>query len=172
MESYWLPVKVMKIQNDKDFWQPDLGEQVSVTMDEHDENGIVNGSVPSTVDFAPAGLTPADRYTQFADGTIVRYNRTTHQMTIELCAGAVFTLTQPAGGKILLDAAGNITLQAASSITLAGASGSLTDALPLVSLLVAAFNAHTHGPLPSPGPTPTVPWTPATVASPLFKTDT
>ena len=50
--SFWLPVQVMKTMNDKDFWQPDIGEQVSVVMDEWDENGIVTGGVPSTVDSA------------------------------------------------------------------------------------------------------------------------
>jgi phage baseplate assembly protein V len=169
IESFWLPVIVPKIQDDKFFWQPDIGEQVKVTMDEFDENGCVDGSVPSNADQAAEGLGPGIFSIVFADGTSFQYNRTTHQMTVALGAGAAFTLTQPSGGAITLDATGNIVLQAASSITLAGASGSLTDALPLVSLLVAAFNAHTH---PADSTPPTVPWTAATVASPLFKTDT
>lgn len=168
--SKFLPVIVPKIQDDKFFWQPDIGEQVAVIFDAWDEDGYVAGSVPSMVDHAPEGLGPSVFYVGFADGTTFKYDRTTHQMTLTLGTGAIFTLTQPSGGKIELDASGNLTLQAASSITLAGASGSLTDALPLVSLLVAAFNAHTHGTIP--GPTPTVPWTPSTVASPLFRTDT
>lgn len=170
MISWWLPVLVPKIQDDKFFWQPDLGEQVCVIMDAHDEDGAVIGSVPSMADFAPSGFGPNIFYIGFADGTSFEYNRTTHAMSITLCDGGTITMTQPAGGKIALDASGNLTLQAASSITLSGANGSLTDALPLVSLLVAAFNAHTHGTVP--GPPPTVPWTSATVASPLFKTDT
>lgn len=167
--SWWLPVLVPKIQDDKFFWQPDLGEQVACLMDEFDENGAVVGSVPSNVDAAASGLGPDLFSIAFKDGTAFQYNRATHQMTLTLGTGASFTLTQPSGGAISMDASGNITLQAASSITLSGAGGTVTDALPLVSLLVAAFNAHTHG--VTPGPTPTVPWTTSTVASPLFKTD-
>jgi len=169
--SYWLPVIVPKIHDDKFFWQPDIGEQVAVIMDTHDEDGYVVGSVPSSVDQAPAGFGPGIFYVGFHDGTSVKYDRTSHELTVTLGTGAAFTLTQPAGGAITLDATGNIVLQAASSITLSAAGGSLTDALPLVSLLIAAFNLHTHGPVLSPGPPPTVPWTAATVASPLFKTD-
>lgn len=168
--SYWLPVLVPKIQDDKFFWQPDLGEQVCVVMDEHDENGAVIGSVPSMADFAPSGFGPDIFYVGFKDGTSFQYNRATHEMSITLCAGGAISLTQPSGGKIELDTSGNLTLQAASTITLAGAGGALTDALPLVSLLVAAFNSHTHGTIP--GAPVTVPWTPSTVASPLFVTET
>lgn len=168
--SWWLPVLVPKIQDDKFFWQPDLGEQVCVVMDEHDENGAVIGSVPSQADFAPSGLGPNIFYIGFKDGTSIQYNRTTHALTITLAAAASLTMTQPAGGKIELDSSGNLILQAATTITLAGAGGALTDALPLVSLLVAAFNSHTHGTIP--GAPVTVPWTPSTVASPLFVTET
>lgn len=167
--SQFLPVLVPKIQDDKYFWQPDMGEQVAVIFDEFDENGYVAGSMPSMADFAPEGLGPDITYIGFKDGTSFKYNRATHEMTVTLAASASFTLTQPSGGAIGIDPDGNITLQAASSITLSGAGGSLTDALPLVSLLVAAFNLHTHGTVP--GPPPTVLWTSATVASPLFKTD-
>jgi phage baseplate assembly protein V len=172
MVSFWLPVIVPKIQEDKWFWQPDLGEQVAVLMDAFDEDGCVLGSVPSNVDQASEGLGPNIFSITFKDGTSFKYDRTLHQMTIAMGAGAAFTLTQPEGGAITMGADGNLVLQAATSITLAGASGSLTDALPLVSLLVAAFNAHTHGGPTSPGPPVSVPWTASTVASPLFKTDT
>lgn len=83
--SWWLPVQVPKTQNDKFFWQPDIGEQVSVVMDEWDENGIVTGSVPSQVDSAPSGLTPSDFYIQFADGTILQYNRATSALKVSIC---------------------------------------------------------------------------------------
>jgi phage baseplate assembly protein V len=166
--SWWLPVMVKKIQDDKDFWQPDLGEQVCVQMDEYDENGIVLGSVPSLVDFAPAGLTPADRYTQVADGTVIHYNRTTHQLTVTLCAGGEMTLTQPSGGKIALDASGNVEIQAAASVSLSGGGAAASDALALVSKLVTAFNAHYHKGSGA-SVTPEVPWTAATVESTLVK---
>ena len=90
--SWWLPVQVMKTMNDKDFWQPDLGEQVSVVMDEWDENGIVTGSVPSQVDSAPSGLTPSDFYIQFADGTIIQYNRVTSTLKVSICPAGTATI--------------------------------------------------------------------------------
>lgn len=163
--SWWLPVQVMKTMNDKDFWQPDLGEQVSVVMDEWDENGIVTGGVPSTVDSAPSGLTPADRYTQFSDGTIIHYNTSTHQLQVTLGAGGQLTLTQPSGGSIELDPSGNVEIQAASSISLTNG-GAAADALALVSKLVTAFNAHTH---PSNGAPPSVPWTAIMIESSIVK---
>ena len=167
--SWWLPVQVMKTMNDKDFWQPDLGEQVSVVMDEWDENGIVTGGVPSTVDSAPSGLTPADRYTQFSDGTIIHYNTSTHELQVTLGAGGQMTLSQPSGGSIELDSSGNVEIQAASSISLTNG-GAAADALALVSKLVTAFNAHTHSD-PQGGVTgsPTTPWTASTVESVLTK---
>ena len=121
--SWWLPIQVPKTQNDKFFWQPDIGEQVSVLMDEWDENGIVTGGVPSTVDAAPAGLTPADYLIQFEDGTTLHYNRTSHQLTVTMGSGGQLSITN---------------------------NGMATDALALVSKLVTAFNTHTHGRGPGP----------------------
>lgn len=74
------------------------------------------------------------------------------------------------GGKVQVDAAGNVTLivPGGKKITMAtGASGN--DTLALVSLLVTAFNTHTH-PGDSGGTTgpPTTPWTAATIQSTLF----
>jgi phage baseplate assembly protein V len=162
--SWWLPVQVPKTQNDKFFWQPDIGEQVSVVMDEWDENGIVTGSVPSQVDSAPSGLTPSDFYIQFADGTIIHYNTSSHQLQVSLGAGGQMTLSQPSGGSIELDSSGNVEIQAANSISLTNG-GAATDALALVSKLVTAFNAHTHGG----GPGPDAPWTVGTIESSIIK---
>ncbi len=163
--SWWLPVQVRGIQDDKDFWQPDLGEQVSVIMDEFFENGIVVGCVPSTEDAAPAGLTPDDRLLQFSDGTILHYNRSTHQLSVTLGAGGQMTLTQPSGGKIQLDPSGNVEIQGAATISFTNG-GAATDALALVSKLVTAFNAHSH---PSNGAPPSTPWTASTIESNLVE---
>lgn len=110
--SWWLPVCVTKTQDDKDFWQPDIGEQVACLMDEHDENGCVLGSVASLVDAPPAGLTPNDRFYEFSDGTILHYNRVTHVLSVALTAGGQFSVTQPGGASILLDPTGAVTINA------------------------------------------------------------
>lgn len=166
--SYWLPCIVPKIQDDKFFWQPDIGELVLCSMDEHDENGAVVGSMPNQQDGAPAGLGPDIFYIGFKDGTTLQYNRATHQMTVRLAAGASLNLSQTTGSGIVLDAAGNITFTAAASISFSAAGGATPDALALVSKLVEAFNTHTHGEPPTTG-TPTVPWTAETVSSSLVK---
>lgn len=167
--SYWLPVQVPKIMNDKFFWQPDINEQVCVLMDENDENGIVLGSVPSQADQAPAGLTPAQFYIGFEDGTILQYNRTTHQLTVSLGTGGQAVLSTDAGGSITLDPSGNIEFKAAGSITFAQGGESVADSLVLVSKFLAAFNAHTHGAVPDAGPPPTVPLIAMDVSSSLVK---
>ena len=164
--SPWLHVLVPKIQDDKYFWQPDVGEQVAVLMDEHDEEGCVVGSVPSNADQAPEGLTPDDTYIGFSDGTEIKYNRETHELIISLCGGGKFTLTQSAGGSIGLDENGNATIQGASTVSFSLGGAAASDALALVSLLIAAFNAHVHGS----SPTPNTPWTAETIASTLVKT--
>lgn len=170
VQSFWLPVVVPKIQNDKYFWQPDLGEQVLVIMDEHDENGCVIGSVPSRADQAPAGLTPDDFYIGFEDGTVLHYNRSTHALQIALGNGGQVTISQPLGGKIALDQNGNVEIQAASSVSFAQSGASATEALALVSKLVSAFNAHTHAdPQGGVTGTPTTPWTAETIESTLVK---
>jgi len=166
--SWWLPICFPKTQDDKFFWQPDIGEQVVCLLDEHDENGCVLGSIPSLVDAPPPGLTPDEFYVQFQDGTTLQYNRATHQLTIALVAGGTATLSQAAGGQINLDATGNVEVQAAASVSFLQGGAAAEDGLALVSKLIAAFNAHTHGTPPSTG-TPTAPWTPATVESELVK---
>lgn len=167
--SWWLPVCVPKTQDDKFFWQPDLGEQVVCMMDEHDENGCILGSVASAVDAPPAGLTPNDYLIQFEDGTTIHYNRSTHQLQITLGAGGEAIISQPSGGQIELDSSGNVEIQAAASVSIMQGASPASDALALVSKLVAAFNEHIHPTPAGPSSPPTTPWTPATIESTLVK---
>lgn len=168
--SWWLPVLVPKVQNDKFFWQPDIGEQVAVLMDVNDEDGLVLGSVASNVDQAPSGLGPNNCYIGFQDGTVIQYNRQTHQLQITLGAGGMVQITTASGGSLELDPAGNVEVQAVTSISLTQGMAPALDALALVSKLVDAFNLHTHGdPQGGNTGTPTVPWIPSDVASTLVK---
>ena len=67
LKSNWLPVLQRNTQDNKDYWLPDIGEQVEVLLDDNGEDGVVLGAVYSTVDTAP--LAPRDkRYVQFSDG--------------------------------------------------------------------------------------------------------
>ena len=109
--SYWLPVIVPKTQNDKFFFMPDVGEQVVVLMDEHDEYGAVVGSIPSTVDGPPAGMT-ADKFAAvFKDGTAISYDRGAHLLTVALGAGGSATISTPLGNEVVLGSDGTTLLQ-------------------------------------------------------------
>ncbi|HCC0890470.1 TPA: phage baseplate assembly protein V [Salmonella enterica] len=81
LRSNWLPVLQRNTQNNKDYWLPDIGEQVEVLLDENGEDGVVLGAVYSTVDTAP--LASRDkRYVRFSDGAAFEYDRELHQLTV------------------------------------------------------------------------------------------
>jgi phage baseplate assembly protein V len=162
--SYWLPISVPKIAEDKFFWQPDIGELVLVLMDEHDENGCVVGSMPNAVDGAPPGLGPDIFYIGFKDGTTLQYNRATHQLQVELGTGGSLSLAGSTGSSITMDPTGDIAFNSAAAIKFHLGGAGADDGIALVSKLIAAFNTHTHGTPPTTG-TPTTPWTPDTVSS-------
>ncbi|MGH7102881.1 MAG: phage baseplate assembly protein V [Acetobacteraceae bacterium] len=195
IESWWLPIIQPKAQDDKVFWLPDIGEQVVVLMDEHDENGAVVGAIPSQVDTPPAWATADTFGVQFSDGTVLRYDRAAHVLTASVVSGGAATVSTGKGNQVVLDGNGDVTAQAANGGTAvvdtpagnqvrldtagnvaltAGSGGKVTfsngsvpgDALALVSKLVAAFNAHVHSD-PQGGDTgaPTVQWTAGTIES-------
>ncbi|HGD3424779.1 TPA: phage baseplate assembly protein V [Enterobacter hormaechei] len=81
LRSNWLPVLQRNTQENKDYWLPDIGEQVEALLDENGEDGVVLGAVYSTVDTAP--LASGDkRYVHFSDGAAFEYDRKLHQLTI------------------------------------------------------------------------------------------
>lgn len=81
LRSGWLPVLQRNTQDNKDYWLPDIGEQVEVLLDDNGEDGVVLGSVYSTVDSAQ--LASRDkRYVHFSDGAAFEYDRSLHQLTI------------------------------------------------------------------------------------------
>ena len=144
MISYWLPVATSRASKTGDFEysMPDIGDQVSVVMDEHHEMGYVSGSVPSNVDTTPAGVTlNKSWFFQTKDGTINQYDRSTSSwsvaftnsngnVTISLSGGSTFkmnndgtVLVQDAHGTQLeLDNAGNVKITGNLNVT-----GSITE---------------------------------------------
>lgn len=81
LKSNWLPVLQRNTQDNKDYWLPDIGEQVEVLLDDNGEDGVVLGAVYSIVDTAP--LASRDkRYVQFSDGAAFEYDRQLHQLTV------------------------------------------------------------------------------------------
>ncbi|WJY16818.1 phage baseplate assembly protein V [Pectobacteriaceae bacterium CE90] len=81
MRTGWLDVVQRNTRNNKDYWLPDVGEQVKVLLDEHGEDGVILGSVYSSVDTPPVN-NPDVRGTTHADGGAFYYDRQTHTLTI------------------------------------------------------------------------------------------
>ncbi|ENT4126260.1 phage baseplate assembly protein V, partial [Salmonella enterica] len=50
LRTWWLDVLQHNTQNNKDYWLPDIGEQVRLLLDEHAEDGVVLGSTYNAQD--------------------------------------------------------------------------------------------------------------------------
>lgn len=81
LRTYWLNVLQRNTQNNKDYWLPDIGEQVEVLLDANGEDGVILGAVYSSVDKPPFSDKNI-RGTVYADGAEFSYNRDTHTLTI------------------------------------------------------------------------------------------
>lgn len=83
-----LPILNRGSKDIKDYWLPDVGEQVVCIFESNDKNmssGWVLGSYFS--DGAKPQVNDSDvRKISFSDGTFLEYNRKTHEMTIK-CVG-------------------------------------------------------------------------------------
>ena len=72
----------------KDYWLPDIGEQVlCLFLPNGNSQGFCVGSYFSDVD-APVVMDANIRRQDFGDGTYIEYNRSTHELTIN-CVGNV-----------------------------------------------------------------------------------
>ena len=81
LRTHWLNVLQRNTQNNKDYWLPDIGEQVEVLLDANGEDGVILGSVYSSVDKPPFSDKNV-RGTVYADGAEFSYNRDTHTLTV------------------------------------------------------------------------------------------
>jgi phage baseplate assembly protein V len=117
MQSWWLPVVVRKSQNDKEYFLPDIGEQVVCLMDRYDEDGAVLGAIYSTIDTPPPGMTADKWHWSSRDGAAFEYDRAQHALTIALPAGGTVDVTAN-GAKINIDASGNVNVVAQGLINL------------------------------------------------------
>ena len=85
----WLPFIVARAGQDRQFWAPDLGEQVVVLSPSGDlVQGVILGSIYRTrypVTRAGEGRNTAI----FGDGTMVQYDRRAHTLTIEMQEGGI-----------------------------------------------------------------------------------
>ncbi|MDW3463672.1 phage baseplate assembly protein V, partial [Escherichia coli] len=53
LRTNWLNVLQRNTQDNKDYWLPDVGEQVEVLLDANGEDGVILGAVYSDVDKPP-----------------------------------------------------------------------------------------------------------------------
>lgn len=81
LRTNWLDVLQHNTQNNKDYWLPDIGEQVVVLLDENGEDGVILGAVYSSVDTPPVD-NPNARGVTYADSAAFYYDRQTHTLTI------------------------------------------------------------------------------------------
>lgn len=81
LRTDWLNVLQRNTQNNKDYWLPDVGEQVEVLLDANGEDGVILGAVYSGVDKPPFSDKDV-RGTTYSDGAEFTYNRKTHTLTI------------------------------------------------------------------------------------------
>uniref|UniRef100_UPI0035C74EE0 phage baseplate assembly protein V n=1 Tax=Serratia quinivorans TaxID=137545 RepID=UPI0035C74EE0 len=161
MRTNWLNVLQRNTQNNKDYWLPDVGEQVEVLLDANGEDGVILGAVYSDVDRPPFN-DKAIRGTKYADGAEFSYNRDSHTLTIRggiehiviECSLDVMVKTQHA----VIDAKeteipGNLTV-GGKTILKGGleASGGNGAAVRLTGNLEIDGNAHSTGSMLSDGP--------------------
>jgi phage baseplate assembly protein V len=98
MVSYDLPVIVRQSMRNKDYWLPDVGEQVlCMFLPSGNAQGFCLGSFYSEVDTLPVS-SQNKRHIRFEDGTSIEYDRGTHTLTIQ------------AQGPVNIVAAGNVNI--------------------------------------------------------------
>ena len=99
--SFNLRVVVRNSLQNKDYWMPDINEQVlCLFMPIGIENGWIIGSFYSDVTTAPAS-TKDKRRTTFEDGTTVEYDRDSHTLTVDI---------PESGGNVVVNAHTKVTV--------------------------------------------------------------
>lgn len=111
MRTKWLPVLTRKSKDDKDYWMPDLWEQVAVLLDARGEDGIVLGSVFSDEDGVPV-ISREKWRKQFKDGASFEYDRVEHRLTV---TGGIQHVVIEVGADVFVKAGTKVTVDAPDS---------------------------------------------------------
>ena len=130
--SYELPVIFKKTQKDKDYWLPDVGEQVlCVFLPYGIEQGFVLGAFYSEVDKPPV-KDKNKRRIEFEDGSYVEYDRKEHKLTVEIKGEAEIKVEKDAkievsgngelkvNGNATVNVSGNVELSANGKVVISG----------------------------------------------------
>lgn len=88
LETGWLIVLATKTLDDKEYWLPDVGEQVAVLLDNQGEDGCVLGAVYSDVDTVPVA-SKHKWHRRFKDGSTFEYDRELHRYQVVIGASQV-----------------------------------------------------------------------------------
>ncbi|RXK33799.1 baseplate protein [Arsenophonus endosymbiont of Bemisia tabaci Asia II 3] len=113
LRTAWFGVLQRNTQNNKDYWLPDIGEQVKLLLYPYGDDGVVLGAVYSQVD-RPAIASRDKRRVDFTDGTFVEYDRKTHAMAI---GGTIQTLILTIQTNVLIQTQ-NTTMKVSKQLTL------------------------------------------------------
>jgi phage baseplate assembly protein V len=82
--SDWLPVLVRRSKTEKESWQLEVNEHVVCFMDEHLENGVCLGAIPSEEDSPDPGEAKGKFRKLFSDGTLIEYDKTAGKLTVDV----------------------------------------------------------------------------------------
>lgn len=112
----WLPWLTRRASGDRDWWAPELGEQVMLLSPCGDPaQGVVLPAVYQAARPAPAA-DPTLWRAAFADGAVLEYDRQAHTLSAiipgDVIVQAEGDLTATMGGKATVEAAGQILLKA------------------------------------------------------------
>lgn len=103
----WLPWLTRRAGKDRDWWGPEVGEQVVVLSPSGDPaQGVVLGAIYQKAYAAP-GDQPTVHRSRYDDGTEIEYDRASHRLRVQ-CVGDVEISAQ---GDVKITAAGNMTLK-------------------------------------------------------------
>lgn len=94
--SNWIPVSFPRTSEDEFAFSYDANEHVWCIMDEHCENGVVGGSIYDAKKKPSLGA-PDLFYIKFKDGTVIKYDRAAHALTITI-NNASYNLTASGHG--------------------------------------------------------------------------
>jgi phage baseplate assembly protein V len=130
MLTGWIQWATAHAAGDRDWWPPEPGEQVIIMCPGGDpEQGVAVRGLYQAAHPAPSS-SPEKRRLQLADGSVVDYDRATHQLTLTVIGNVVVT----AGGHAAVTA---------NTISLDGASGGGVKGMVQGDCLC-AFTGHPH----------------------------
>ncbi|OMH40215.1 phage baseplate assembly protein V [Desulfurobacterium indicum] len=120
--SWEFPVLQRKTLKDKDYWLPDIGEQVVVVMLPYgQEQGFVIGAIYSEAEKPPES-SKGKKVVVFEDGTRIEYDRKNHKLFLDVKGEVEIKVS----GNVNLSSEGKVSIKALSNVEIDGGSGDLS----------------------------------------------